>query len=490
MMSGSASSGGGVRELLGRGSVYTLATAAQAMAGLLVVPVVTRLLDPAEYGVVASAMVVLQLLGLAAALGLPGVIMLEWFDGADGPTRARRLAVTTVLGAVLVAALVDLTGPWWSTLFSGLGYDAPLRLAVWSAVPLAAVGASQGLLRSARRAGTFVAVTLAATLGAQLLALAAMLVVGATPTAYFGGLFVGLSTAGLAGLLLGGVRSPRPADLRVTRRSLGTGMPTVPHSIALFALFAVDRVMVERYDGLAAAGRYQLAYLVGAVGLSLVAAVNNAWSPIILSAQSDARWRALAQTSKALTRLAVPIVAGTALAAPILLGVAAPSSYDTAALSDVTVLVAASLLPYVLYLSNVHVVFFHRRTNVLAVATPVAATANVALNVLLIPAWGLAGAAVASVLGYLLLAGFVALAARRLAAVPWAAADRWWCWLAGAAAVSVALVLPTEGGPWLVLRGLGTVLAGAAVLVVGRAALREERSLEDELRTAAVGGHP
>jgi O-antigen/teichoic acid export membrane protein len=477
----------GVRALLGKGSVYTLATAGQAATGLLVLPFLTRLLDPTAYGVVASATVVLQLVGLAAALGLPGVMMLEWFESDEGPNRARRLAVTTVLGALLVAGLLDLTGPWWSQLFAGLGYDTPLRLAVWATVPLAAVGAAQGLLRSAGRAGTYVGVTLAATLVAQASGLLVMVVTERTPSAYFAGLVAALVVAGVIGLVAAGVRSLRPADLALTRRSLATALPTVPHSVALFALFAVDRIMVERYDGLAGAGRYQLAYLIGAAGLSLVAAVNNAWSPIILGTPEGERWEALASTSLTLTRLAVAIALATALAAPMLLSFAAPSSYDTEALARVCTIVAASLFPYLWYLSNVHVVLFHRRTTLLAVTTPTAVVANVALNVLLIPPYGLTGAAIASFLGYGVLSVLVLLGASRMQHVPWRVREMLVAWTVGVVGLAVVWTMPAAGAAWIVLRAVTCVGAGIAVLVIARRAVVEERALESTASASRAG---
>jgi O-antigen/teichoic acid export membrane protein len=318
-----------------------------------------------------------------------------------------------------------------------------------------------------------------ATLVAQLVGIGAMLATRATPTVYLGGVVLGLLLAGIVGIVAGGVRSPRPAGMALTKRSLATALPTVPHSLALFGLFAVDRVMVERYEGLSGAGRYQLAYLVGAAGLSLLAAVNNAWSPIILGAPADRRWPALADTARTLTQLAVPVVLGIALAAPALLALAAPATYDVAALTDVTVLVAASLFPYLWYLSNVHVVFFHRRTLLLAVITPTAMLANVILNVWLVPAYGLEGAAVATVLGYTVLAVLVFLVASRLERVPWRWRQTVLAWGIGAVGLSVVGGLSHAGAAWIVARLVAVAGCVAAVLVLGRRAVVAERSLEE-----------
>jgi O-antigen/teichoic acid export membrane protein len=462
-------------KLLGHGAAYTLASAAQVVSGLVVLPIVTRLLAPEAYGVVATAVVVLQLLGLVAALGLPAVIVLECFEPDGGIEKARRLATSAVLGAILVALCADLTGPVWSQVFGDVDYGPPLRLAVWGTVPLAALGAAQGILRAEGRPLSYVGATVVATLGGQLLGLLALAMIEETPTAYLAGVVAGSCAGATWALSRARVHPLRPADRHTTRRGLGVALPTVPHTMSLFLLFAVDRVMVERYEGLTEVARYQVAYLVGAAGMSLFAAVNNAWAPVVLASPAPERWEVLAKTSRTLTRLAALVVGATALAAPLMLRIAAPPSYDPGSLADVATLVAASVLPYVLYISCVHVVFAERRTRWLAVTTPVAAIVNVALNVVMVPAFGLAGAAAASFLSYGVLAAITWALSRSVVHVAWDLSDRVVVWAGAGLVVALALVLPTDGGTWLVLRGAAATVLGLSVLAVAVATVRAER---------------
>ena len=68
--------------VLGRGSIYTLGTAAPILANAAVVPLVTRLLGKPAYGVVAIAIVVIQVAMRASSPGpespVPGR---SWFAG-------------------------------------------------------------------------------------------------------------------------------------------------------------------------------------------------------------------------------------------------------------------------------------------------------------------------------------------------------------------------------------------------------------------------
>ena len=84
---------------------------------------------------IATAMVVFTLLGLGGAIGLPGAINRAYFRG-DGADDSRRLITASAIAALLTASVAELTGPLWSEIFSGIGYGAPLRWAVWASSDL------------------------------------------------------------------------------------------------------------------------------------------------------------------------------------------------------------------------------------------------------------------------------------------------------------------------------------------------------------------
>jgi O-antigen/teichoic acid export membrane protein len=242
--------------------------------------------------------------------------------------------------------------------------------------------------------------------------------------------------------------------------------------VAIYIMAAGDRVVIERQDGLAAVGRFQVAYAMGSLILHLLAAVNNAWSPIVFAAPESERWEVLADTAAALYRVASLIIGAIAMAAPVALLIVAPKAYDPVDLSPVTVLVAAAGFPYVGYLASVQVVFWVRHTGALALATPVAAVVNIVLVVLLLPVWGLTGAALATLAAYACHAAIIRALARRRASVPWRHRRELEGLLTVSLAVVLALALPVSGA-WLVLRMAVAVALLAAGANVVRGAFQE-----------------
>jgi O-antigen/teichoic acid export membrane protein len=272
-----------------------------------------------------------------------------------------------------------------------------------------------------------------------------------------------------------GISWPAGARRRaLLRESFAVGLPTIPHSLGIYVLAAGDRVIVERLEGLAAVARFHVAYIAGSLGIFLLSALNNAWSPVVFGARDEDRWQVLADTSAAVWRVGALAAGALALGAPAGLLVLAPASYDRAALAEVTAIVAASAIPMVLYLSNVHIVFWLARTGVLAWVTPLSAAANIGLNLLLIPALGLTGAAIATLITYVLQAVVIRWRASRLADVPWRVRPAVQAALIGAALVGLALLLPATG-VWVALRAVAAVaVGGALVAFVARGAFSRD----------------
>ena len=81
-----------VSAMLGRGSVYTIATVIQLGAGILTIPILTRIVDPEQYGTITAALVVQAVLANLTAFGMPNAISRTFFrrHGPDGRPGTRR----------------------------------------------------------------------------------------------------------------------------------------------------------------------------------------------------------------------------------------------------------------------------------------------------------------------------------------------------------------------------------------------------------------
>lgn len=461
-----------VQGVLSRGSIYSIVTVVQASTTLLAIPLLTRMLDTEEYGLLTAVLVAQAVLTHLAGFGMPSAVTRAYFHD-DGPDGARALIAVAAAAAAAVAAVALATGPLWSQMFGSVEFGPELALAVISAALSATLVSAQMIMQAEGRAREFVTGAAIAIAGGQVIGIGAV-ALGGGPTGYMAGLTIGFGAGLLYAWPTAGFRL-QPLRAAATRRplvatALRVGLPTIWMGLSLYMLSAADRVVVERIEGAAAAGSYYIAYAAGSLGIFLVAAINSAWSPAIFGAEEHGRWRFLADSAVAITRVAALAAAALTLAAPLVLRLFAPADYDVADLGGVSLLVAVSTLPYLWYLSSANLAVWRARTGRLAISGIAAVVLNLVLCALLVEPLGLEGAAAATLVAYAFLGAATWLWTRPLASIPWDPGALALAAVPAALAVAVALALPTDG-IWLAVRAAlaaGIGLRVARIVLAGR----------------------
>ncbi len=469
-----------------RGSIYLLVTATQALSAIAVIPLLTRRLSASEIGLVAAAQLVTQLLAYVAALGLPAAITREYFEGSDGPTRSRKIVGLLLVSSPGVIALAHFSGSWWSGIFDGVGYGVLLKIAVGTGLARAMQFGVLAFHRAEQRVRWFGGVALMSSLGAQVTGLVAVMMFDSA-TAYLGGVALCQVVVVIVSVVHLRPEFRGLADRRFVTSMLAYSLPMVVHSVAGLVVTTGDRVVIERMLGLEAVGRYQIAYLVGSLGIVALLAVNNAWSPMVLGAAPGRQASVLAETGALMFRIAALIGGAIALGAPVAVRLLAPPSYRFDELARVGSVVALATLPMAVYLGGSLVAMIGRETRLLAISTMTGATANIAGNLVLIPHFGMTGAAVATTGAYVLWAVQLRLVAGRSLQVPWQADQLRLAALIALAGFTLGVVLPMGVGGLAVRCLFAAALGGRALHLVLAMSDRSEPAAEPA-RPRAVAG--
>jgi O-antigen/teichoic acid export membrane protein len=456
------------RGVLGRGSIYTLGTVAPILANVAVVPIVTRLLGPSPYGVVATAIVVMWVAMMAASFGMPSVITRQGILARSGVAGARALLVRGSLMTAGLMGAVILTAPIWDSLVRASLRSAVL-LALGASAFFVVVENSQALLRVLDRPGAFVALSLTATLGGPLLGLA-LLAQHRTPQRYLVGLTAGYAVATVVGLVMCLRGGRRRRDRGDTRAALRMGLPVIPHLIALYLANGALVFLAGHLYGFTAAGRLQLALLVGSSPAVITSSLNNSWAPIVYRAEESERGAVLAHTARDIATLAALISGGVALLSPWLMRFVAPAGFRPLELVPAVAIITFGCVLSVAYLANVHLIFAAGRSLWLSVVTPLSLLAGVTCaslagrqNVVLL--------AVGFPVTYAALAVSTAWLRRYVHAVSWSETALLLPTGLGLALCGLAGVLPTSGSAALV-RVVVAALAGFGTLRLARRVLQ------------------
>lgn len=392
-----------VRALFRRDSVYTLLWVLQLLGAALLTPLITRVISTAEFGVVASSNAVMQVLFVLAGVGLQTAIQ-RAYAAPGGPEDAPRVLTLSIVLAAALTGVALATVPVWGP---ALGFDSQLRAletAVLWAGTSAVTGACLGLLRSRDALAGFSAVSLVQSVVAEATSLLLLLLVHRTAEMFVLGQLLAQAAALALGLALARPRRLRRHDRALVTASLAYGLPLVPAVLGTFVLGAADRLILQSLLGSDAVARYQVCYNIASAPMLLLSVLHSSWLPRLFSLAPGAERAVVLDASRdALYRLLAPSLVGLSLGVPIVLRVWAPARYRTDELLVMTAVIIVSAVPFAAGLAASRALLIEGRSGVIAVHTALAAAANVALNLVLVPRAGLLGSALATFASYALL---------------------------------------------------------------------------------------
>ena len=449
--------------LLAGGAAYQASSLVSAALALVTLPLYTRALSRADFGVAETLLTFIILASILLRLGL-GEAFVRFHFQTPPEDRARLARSTTaaVLLATTATALLAavLAGPL-SSLVLGFEEAGLMRIAVLGLWAFTNLEVAYALLRVEERRRAYLTASLCNVVLS--VALTVTLVVGLDQGAR--GYLAGNYVASLVVLLALWWTLRDRIGLRV-EVALGPllrfGLPTVPADATVFALNVVDRAYLLRTQSAAAAGLFALSVKLATAVILAVRGFQLAWPPLAYSIRDD---REAGRFYAAVTTWYV-VVTGLVVAGLALLGrwvvrlLAAPAYFEA---HEALPWVALGWAMYGLFLVLVTI---GGRAGVTTRTFP-AALAGVLVNVLvlvvLVEPLGIAGAGIALVAAYAVMLVVLHLLTRRLFTVPFE-----WGRLAHAVAllagVSVAgeLLLPDAGADGFVLRALALAALPAA----------------------------
>lgn len=270
-------------ELLGDSATYGLGSISGPLVGFLLLPLYTRLLTPADYGVLAMLAVMELVFAGVAGLGMTSAI---FWRTSQAKTEGERHAVFST-GLCSVVASVSLLACGGiaaaSTIASVLVGDAGaaglVRLALVSAAVLLVADVPLGMMRADRRVRAIAAVNLGRTLLG--IAVTIPLVAGAqwgVRGVVFGALVADIAFAATVLGLVGRRLRLRP-DMATWRRMASYGLPIVPHRLQSIGLVVFGQTVVRALLGLEQAGLFAIACRFAAPVELALGAFSRAWVP-------------------------------------------------------------------------------------------------------------------------------------------------------------------------------------------------------------------
>lgn len=381
--------------------VYGFGSLLSRVLAFVLLPIYTRYLTPADYGILSLLSVTGSIVGVVAAFGFGPALFREVIYRETDESAVESTALYFLLGesALLFGVFILFSSQLSGLLFGGAQYAHLLRLVFFSGLVQILNVVVRAKLRIHEQ--SFIYALLSVT----------RFLVGAGLNIFF--IVVlhrgveGLITAGLiAAVVFAPVhlfllfRNLRMVfSVSILRRMLAYGVPMVPALLSSMAMTSADRYFLQYFSTTAEVGLYSLGYNIGVAMNLVVQAIQLAW---------PAHMFAIAKRPNAereLARLLTYYLAGigflglglSVLAREVLVIMTTPQFYT--AYKVVPLIVLSYVLYGVRFMTNTAL----ETKNKMKYVAPIiffTAVLNLGLNYLFIPRYGMMGAAWATVISY------------------------------------------------------------------------------------------
>ena len=392
-----------LRRLARHSAIYGLGGLVSRFIAILLLPLYTRYLTPADYGAVETLLALLAVLVTILRGGISSAFFRFWFD-SDDPAH-RRLVLRTSFWYTMTAATVGMLLGWaFASEISQFLFGSTDRtwlvraafVALWAQMNYEQMTA---VFRVEERSVAFVIASLVNIL----------ITIGATI------LFVVGLRWGATGLVVGnftGTLCVYVALLAYRREQLGLqfdrqlykamekfGLPLVPSGLFLWVSNFIDRFLLVKLSSTAEVGLYSIGVRLSSAITLLFVAFRTAWPAFAYSIEDDREARrTYGYVLTYLLLIACWVSLALGLLAPWLVQLLTTPKFYGAARVVAPLAFASSI--YAGYVVIAIGIGRARRTQFNWVVTGAGAVVNVVLNLILIPPYGMMGAAYATIAAY------------------------------------------------------------------------------------------
>lgn len=396
-----------LKELFGNLVVYGLGDTATQIISVLLLPLYARYLSTTDYGVLALLLMVEVITKVIFRWGIDGAFMRFYFDCPDQPAR-QRLASTQFYfllvtnGPLLAIGLFAARwlGPY---LFDTHQYDWTLRLLLVNTFVVGFYYLPFHVMRIEGRTSTFIALGFSRSLATILMRL---LLIIALQWGVHGVVLSDIVVTAVFTLVLTRWFAPliRPVfSMEVLRESLRFGLPRLPHGVAQQVIGSSDKYVLGRFVSLHEVGLYSTGSSFGQGMKLFLSSFEQAWAPFYFGVmrEPDAKATFARVTTYGVLVLAL-LATGLAACARDVITIIMPPAFHPAA--EIVPWVGLGVALQGVYLLTSIGLNITKHTEYYPMATGIAAATSIGANLVLVPSFGIIGAAWANAIAYGVLA--------------------------------------------------------------------------------------
>lgn len=392
------------KKIISHGGIYLLGTILQRCVSLVMLPIYTRCLTPADYGIIELLSMILDFVGIILGLRIGQAIFRFYHEYRDQKDKneiiSTSLYLVAGLNAVGVLFIFALANPLSATIFGDTSQTGNLLLFSFTLLCQGFVEIPMTYIRARQRPWLFVSfsilkLTLQLSLNIYFVVLLKMHVEGV--------IYSAIISSGTMGLLLGGYALTQTGmrfSIKKAKQLISFSFPLILTSMVAFYITFGDRYFLRFFGSLTEVGIYSLGYKFGFILMFLVVQpFNNIWDSEKYNIYKKKNARAKYQKTFLLfSALTILVCIGISIFVKDLLKIMSDQSFWSA--SRVVPIILAA------YLTNAWCSFVNlgillkNKTLEITYGTILGAIVITIGYLVLIPLYGVMGAAIATLFGF------------------------------------------------------------------------------------------
>ncbi|HEY0740051.1 MAG TPA: lipopolysaccharide biosynthesis protein [Chryseosolibacter sp.] len=393
------------KKLISHSIIYGAASLLINGSNFFLIPIYTHYLTTAEYGIISSVAVFSAITTSIFTLGFNGAVTRFYVEYSTEQFREFLFSVfvfQVVFAALVCLPFVLLNGLFLDSIFKGVPFEPYLRYGIYigitgifSTVPLAFLQAQSKAL----------GYRIFTTVSFLILTALMFVMVVFNRSGSIGGVQATLYANCLMALIYTGFLL-RQSIIRFhfpyVRAALTFGVPVMLYAVFGSLIELSSKYFIERFVSLDDLGIYNAGYQMASVILLVINAVNMAWVPVFFAkAKENISSTLFGDFGKLLIVCLTVGGLAVALLANEIIGLL-DNGYAQAA-SIVPILVLTHVVGGGYWVLMVNPISYARKTVYLPILTTISGVFSVFLSLFLIPKAGMVGAALSTLLSYLLL---------------------------------------------------------------------------------------
>ena len=405
--------------------ILTIGSISTKALGFILLPLYTRTFSVSEYGTIEIVNIVAQMAGIVMALSIPSAFNREFLQISDTEEQRKETLSTSFLFISVFSFFVMVI----AIAFSGklafcLNLNNSIVPSLFRLIFIKTYFLTLGIitLRYMIVTGKMTAYAFLSFLWAAFAIMVSIwvlliqkkglyeLYLYQTILAAFFGICYSIFLFHRAGLHWSGKR---------LYRMLHFAIPMVPAAISFYIMTSADRFFLQKLTSTSDVGIYGVAYRIGLLSqMLIVIPLTTSISPAIYRiAKREDSGIIIQRLFEITCFIFIASAVGLSLASPYLVRLLAPAPYWSASSVVIWISVAYALygLNFVL-IAGIHI---SGKSYYGTIAIAIAAVLNLILNYLLIPYWGITGAAIATTIAYFIQTLLTGLFAQHLYLIPY-----------------------------------------------------------------------